>query len=297
MAKFPSIAVVGGGIGGVTVALLLQKAGYECQVYEQSRAITRIGAGINLYPNGTRILNALGLQKQLFAVGLQHDAKRSRDFDTGDLTYIISCKILQDLYGAPVLTIHRGDLAQILTSALKPGTLHLGHSLTALHDDGSKVRLDFGNGGIANADIVIGADGVNSKVREILLGPEPPKYSGDVIYRGLYPISLLKGYMPEDHNKWWHDDRRFVLIYYISASREEAYFIAGAPEPNWGNSDYSPMPVTTEHVVEAFKDFHPDVLRVLGTAPGATRWAILNETHCRSGPEVALSYSAMPAIR
>jgi len=275
MAKFPSIAIVGGGIGGVTAALLLQKEGCECQVYEQSRLITRIGAGINLYPNGTRILNALGLEKQLFAVGLQHDAKRSRDFDTGRLTYIISCTTLQELYGAPVLTIHRGDLAQILTSALKPGTLHLDHSLTALDDSGSKVQLSFANGTTANADIVIGADGVNSKVREILLGPEQPKYSGDVIYRGLYPISRLNGYMPEDHNKWWHDDRRFVLIYYISGSREEAYFIAGAPEPVWGKDDYSPIPVSTEHVVMAFQDFHPDVLRVLAAAPEASRWAIL----------------------
>src|SRR6202011_5413750 len=122
-------------------ALLLQRAGYDCHVYEQSRAITRIGAGINLYPNGTRVLFSLGLDKQLFAVGFQHDAKRSRDFDTGRITYIMQCKELRQLYGAPVLTIHRGDLAQILTSALKAGTLHLDHALTRLDDTGSKVRL------------------------------------------------------------------------------------------------------------------------------------------------------------
>lgn len=270
-----SIAVVGGGIGGATAALLLQKAGYDCHVYEQSRVVTRVGAGINLYPNGTRILASLGLKEELFRYGLTHDAKRSRDFDSGKLTYIISCKELEDLYGAPVLTIHRGDLAQVLTSALKPGTLHLDHALTALEDDGSKVRLTFANGKTASADFVIGADGVNSKVREILLGPERPTYSGDVIYRGLYLIERLNGYRPEDHNKWWHDDRRFVLIYYITARREEAYFIAGAPEPVWGKEDYSPMPVSTEHVVNAFRDFHPDVVRVLAAAPEASRWAIL----------------------
>ncbi len=275
MANPLSIAVVGGGIGGVTAALLLQKAGYDCHVYEQSRVITRIGAGINLYPNGTRILKSLGLERQLFAVGLQHDAKRSRDFDTGRLTYIIECKTLADIYGAPILTIHRGDLAQILTSALRPGTLHLDHSLTELDDSGSKVRLTYANGESAKADVVIGADGVNSKVREILLGPERPTYSGDVIYRGLYPMSRLNGYVPEDHNKWWHDDRRFVLIYYITAGREDAYFIAGVPEPVWGKDDYSPMTVSTEHVVNAFHDFHPDVLRVLAAAPEASRWAVL----------------------
>lgn len=177
MAATPSIAIVGGGIGGVTAALLLQRAGFDCQVYEQARVITRIGAGINLYPNGTRILFSLGFGKQLLAVGLQHDAKRSRDFNSGRITYIIECKELERLYGAPVLTIHRGDLAQILTSALKPGTLHLDHALTALEDTGDQVRLTFASGAAA-ADVVIGADGVNSKVREILLGPEPPKYSG-----------------------------------------------------------------------------------------------------------------------
>jgi 6-hydroxynicotinate 3-monooxygenase len=174
-----------------------------------------------------------------------------------------------------VLTIHRGDLAQILTSALKPGTLHLDRSLTALKDTGSEVHLTFANGATAKADMVIGADGVNSKVREVLLGPERPKYSGDVIYRGLFPIARLNGFIPEDHCKWWHDDRRFVLIYYITKSRQEAYFIAGIPEPVWGEDDYSPMSVTTEHVVNAFRDFHPNVVRVLKGAPEATRWAIL----------------------
>src|ERR1700722_4546256 len=102
MANTPSVAVVGGGIGGVTAALLLQKAGYECHVYEKSSEIARIGAGINLYPNGTRVLTALGLEEQLFKYGLRHRAKVSRDFDTGRLTYSIECKVLEDIYGAPV---------------------------------------------------------------------------------------------------------------------------------------------------------------------------------------------------
>lgn len=275
MAPHRSIAVIGGGIGGVTAALLLQRAGYDCHVYEQSRELARVGAGINLYPNGTRILGSLGLMDELFRFGLQHDVKRSRDFDSGRLTYSIPCQELANLYGAPVLTIHRGDLAQVLASALRPGTLHLDHSLTAIDDDGLKVRLTFANNQMAMADFAIGADGVNSKVREILLGPEQPIYSGDVIYRGLYPISRLNGYLPEDHNKWWHDDRRFVLVYYITGNREEAYFIAGAPEPVWGKDDYAPMQVTTEHVVRAFDDFHPDVVRVLSAAPDASRWAVL----------------------
>jgi len=275
MANSPSIAVIGGGIGGTTAALLLQKAGFDCHVYEQARLVTRIGAGINLYPNGTRVLQSLGLLPKLFTFGLQHDVKRSRDFDTGHLTYAIECKTLEQLYGAPVLTIHRGDLAQILTSALQPETLHLNRSLTGLHDDGSRVRLAFADGSVEMADIVVGADGVNSKVREILLGPEPPKYSGDVAYRGLFPISLLNGFVPEDHAKWWHDNRLFVLIYYITASRDEAYFVACAPEPIWGKDNYSPMLVSTEHLVNVFRDFHPDVLRVLGAAPEVSRWAIL----------------------
>jgi 6-hydroxynicotinate 3-monooxygenase len=275
MVQSRPIAVVGGGIGGVTVALLLQKAGYDCHVYEQARVITRVGAGINLYPNGTRILGSLGLLPELFTYGLQHDVKRSRDFDTGRLTYSISCQELASLYGAPVLTIHRGDLAQVLTSKLRAGTLHLDHSLVGLQEVDDKVVLKFANGSSAEGDFVIGADGVNSKVREILLGPERPTYSGDVIYRGIYPIERLNGYMPEDHNKWWHDDRRWVLIYYIDARRKDAYYIAGVPEPVWGKDDYSPTVVSTEHVVNLFRDFHPDVLRVLAAAPETTRWPIL----------------------
>jgi len=274
MADISSIAVVGGGIGGVTAALLLQKAGYSCQVYEQSCEITRTGAGINLYPNGTRVLKFLGLEKQLYTMGLQHKAKQSRDFDTGRLTYRIECQTLTDLYGAPCLAIHRGDLAQILTSSLQPGTMHLDRSLTALEDTGNHVNLMFANGATAKADIVIGADGVNSKVREILLGPEKPTYSGDVAYRGLFPIELLGGFKPDDHCKWWHNDRRFIIIYYITAGRDEAYFVGGAPEV-WGKDEYSPMNVSSQHLLNVFHDFHPDVLQVLKATPEGSRWAVL----------------------
>lgn len=299
MAELSSIAVVGGGIGGVTAALLLQKAGYDCHVYEQTRDVARVGAGINLYPNGTRILKFLGLEKQLFAFGLQHKAKLSRDFDTGRLTYSIECQTLNDLYGAPCLTIHRGDLAQVLTSALKPGTLHLDRALTALDDTGSHVHLAFANGATAKADIIIGADGVNSKVREILLGPEKPTYSGDVAYRGLFPVELLGGYKPDDHCKWWHDDRRFIIIYYITAGRDEAYFVGGAPEPVWGKDDYSPMKVSAEHLLKVFHDFHPDVQRVLGATPEGcgSRWAIFSSAiRYRYGPAAGLSSSATLVI-
>lgn len=275
MANTPPIAVVGGGLGGVTAALLLQRHGYNCHVYEQASRITRVGAGINLYPNGTRVLKHLGLDKPLTEVGLQHKAKLSRDFDTGRITYQIDCQTLTDLYGAPCATIHRGDLAEILTSALLPGTLHLGKELTGLEDRGQDVRLTFADGSTEIADFVIGADGVNSKVREILLGPEEPIYSGDVVYRGLFPIELLDGFKPEDHCKWWYDTWRYVIIYYISASRKEAYFIAGSREAVWGQSTFAPRQVSSKHLMDLYRDFHPNVARVLKAAPEVNRWPIL----------------------
>jgi 6-hydroxynicotinate 3-monooxygenase len=291
----PRVAVVGGGIGGTTAAILLQQAGYECTVYEQAPAFHRVGAGINFAPNSTRVFRAMGVEKNMLKVGIQHRLKFNREWDTGRVTFTVPVPELTVLYGAPFLACHRGDLHDVLTSAVKPGTLMGGKRLKSLDSRGSGVRLEFEDGKSATADIVIGADGVHSKVREAILGPESPVYYGLVAYRSIFPRALLGNFELADNTKWWGVDR-YVLIYFLNERRDEVYVVTGSPDV-WDSDDFSPQSVDARRMRAAFEGFHPEVQRVLAQCSQVSRWAMLERpprAPWSSGPIVLLGDACHP---
>ena len=176
----------------------------------------------------------------------------SRVWDTGEVLFERPYREWAERFGAHHLIMHRGDLLTVLASALQQGTLLFGKQLVGLEPAGDRTRLRFADGTAAAAEIVIGADGVNSRVREILLGPEPPIYSGTVAYRAIFPASLLRGDpISFDSTKWWSDERlpsqedRHFIIYYLTAQRDEIYFVTGSPEPHW-DGNISSVPARYE---------------------------------------------------
>src|SRR6202034_1268812 len=131
------------------------------------------------------------------------------------------------------------------------------------------IEMIFADGSHEHADIVIGADGVNSKVREVLLGPEDPTYSGFVAYRAIYPARLMGDFrVSADTSKWWSDERlesqedRHFIIYYLTRERDEIYFVTGSPDPNWAGGT-SPVPATIDEIKTCYEGFHPEVQRVI----------------------------------
>lgn len=291
----PRIAIAGGGIGGTTLGILLQRAGYDCTVYEQAPLLARVGAGINLAPNGTRIFGALGLEPRMREVGIQAKFKLSRDFDTGKVTYTVDVPALVARYGAPFFAFHRGDLAEVLAAALAPGTLVCGKRVVGLEPRGAGVRLAFADGTHAEADAVVGADGVNSKVREAILGNAPPIYHGLAAYRAVFPIERVAGLHVDDNTKWWGTDRYF-LTYFMSERRDELYWITGTPEP-WPYEDFAPRAGDLAKVKADFADFHPEVHRVIDAADSCTKWAMLERLPERpwwNGPVVLLGDACHP---
>jgi 6-hydroxynicotinate 3-monooxygenase len=268
------VAIVGGGLGGTTAAILLQRAGYDVTVYEQAPGLVRLGAGINLDPQTMRIMRRLGLEERLMAIGRVSETRFSLDGITGAVTFEAPVARYPELYGGNHFSIHRGDLQEILGAAVAPGIVRLGKRLTGIAEAGDIVRLSFADGSAAEADLVIGADGINSRIREILLGPEQPIYTGVVAYRAVFPTRLLGDFRPADHVKWWTQGRYF-LSYYLTKSRDEFYFMTAAPEPEWGFADFAPMPADMARLRAHFGDFHPDVQRILQACPSAIRWPVL----------------------
>jgi 6-hydroxynicotinate 3-monooxygenase len=259
----------------MTVAGFLQREGFAVTIYEQAPAFSRIGAGIILSANVMKALRRLGLEERIIATGIKAKSYISRAWDTGATMYEIRFDEASEVrFGGPYLNIHRGDLHAVLDHGVAPGTIAFNHRLVALEESPFAIRLVFDNGLKVDADIVIGADGVNSKVREYLLGPEPPRFIGSVAHRAIFPTTALRGFAIPDCTKWWGRDRH-ILVYFMTSKRDEVYVIGVAPRPSW-NTEAASLPSSREELTADFANFHPDLLRVLEVTTDVSVWPIFD---------------------
>ena len=271
------IAIVGAGLGGAAAATLLQKAGFQVDVYEQAPAFSRIGAGIHMGPNIMKIFRRMGIEQQLSEMGSHPDFWFSRDGASGDyLSRIPLGEFARKEYGAAYITVHRGDLHALQMSTIAPGTTHFNKCLTRLEETDTHVNLFFSDGTRTQADIVIGADGINSKIREELLGAEKPLYSGWVAHRALIRSEDLTRYNLNFENcvKWWSEDRH-MMVYHTTAKRDEYYYVTGVPHAAWdfqGNFVDS----SREEMFDAFQDYNPTVQALIHSSESVTKWPLLN---------------------
>jgi len=271
------IAIVGAGLGGAAAATLLQKAGFQVDVYEQAPAFSRIGAGIHMGPNIMKIFRRMGIEQKLSDMGSHPDFWFSRDGASGDyLSRIPLGEFARKEYGAAYITVHRGDLHALQMSTIAPGTTHFNKCLTRLEETDNLVRLHFSDGTSTEADIVIGADGINSKIREELLGAEKPLYSGWVAHRALIRSETLAKYNLNFENcvKWWSEDRH-MMVYHTTAKRDEYYYVTGVPHAAW-DFQGSFVDSSREEMREAFAGYNPTVQALIESSESVSKWPLLN---------------------
>jgi 6-hydroxynicotinate 3-monooxygenase len=267
------IAVVGAGIGGLTVASFLQREGFQVKIYEQAQEFSRVGAGISFSPNVTKVLRRLGIEDALFEAGIKPDHYVSRAWDTGNIKYqfAIDAEYRERNGGSP-LTIHRGDFHATLAQGVASSTVVFDRRLVRLEESKDSIRLVFEKGASVEADIVIGADGLRSKVREHLFGVEPPRFVGAVAYRSIFSADKLRGYEMPDITKWWGPDRH-ILSYFVRSKRDEVNVMAAVPAAAWESEDAS-RSSSKKEFTSLFADFHEDIHRVLDAADEVSVWPI-----------------------
>ncbi len=200
------LIIAGGGIGGMAAALALERAGVEVCVYERSPAFTEVGAGMSLWPNATRILKSWGVLEDLLATG-----EPVTHFDLLRPDGATISEISMRGFDTPTLCLHRADLHRALIRAHPPSRLvSNGRLLRFAQKAGSGVTAEFAGGLRADADGLIGADGVNSAVRAQLHGAAPPIYRGYCIWRGIAPQvpGERKGHITET----WGRGQRFGVM-------------------------------------------------------------------------------------
>lgn len=273
--KSLAIAIVGAGMGGMAVAATLRRAGYtKLTIFEQASRFARIGAGIQMMPNSMKVLRGIGVEERLRTHAFAPYSHLNRVGDTGEVT--LELPMPESLYGAPYLCMHRADLHDALASVVPPGIVQLNKKLTGIAQHDQRVTLSFADGAQATADLVIGADGVHSTVRELILGPEQPLHKGRVAYRAVFPAALMKGKdIGPSRTKWWGADRH-IVIYYTKADRSEIYFVTSVPEPaEWATPESWSAKGDVRELRKAYEGFHPDVRAVLDACPDCHKWAIL----------------------
>ncbi|MBY3122891.1 MULTISPECIES: FAD-dependent monooxygenase [Rhizobium] len=266
------IAIIGAGLGGAAAGALLQHAGFNVQIFEQAPSFSRLGAGIHMGPNVLKIFQRIGMDQKLIDISSTPAYWFSRDGLTGD--YL--SRIPLEGYGATYCTVHRGDLSALQMDTMTPGTVEFNKRLTRLEDNDSDVYLEFQDGTSARATIVIGADGINSRVRETLLGAEKPNYSGWVGHRAMISAEKLKKFdlTFEDCVKWWGPDRH-MMVYYTTSRRDEYYYVTGVPHPAW-EFDGAFVQSSREEMSEAFAGYHPVIQALIEATDDVTKWPLFN---------------------
>jgi len=273
----PRIGIVGGGIGGLTAALALLRKGQNVTIFEQASELQEVGAGLQISPNGVRVLFDLGLERETRAICFEPAGKEIRLWNTGDTWKLFDLGVeSQARYGFPYITVHRNDLHQILVKAveaLSPGAIRLAHRFTDVEQRSGKVELSFHDKPSASFDVVIGADGVHSKMRELLFGAGPARFTGIVAWRGVIPADSLPERLTRPIGTNWVGPGGHVIHYPIRRG-ELINFTSVIERQDWKIESWS-TPGTNEEYHDDYPGWHPDVHAYIEAIPQPFKWALI----------------------
>ena len=279
------VIVIGGGIGGLTAALALQRRGFDVVVYERARAFGEIGAGLIVTANARRALRDLGVDSELEAKSSCVPVTYSCDYATGEVVGKRTREQIVEEYGIATLQVHRADLHGVLLEGVRanaPHSLRPAHEFVALEQDSSGVCVSFSNGTSDKADAVIGADGNASAVRSFLFPGEPTDFNGQVAYRALVPGHLVPQPTRQLQMGMHRAPRRYLLHYPLRGGRIMNVIGCGQAA-NWEEEGWS-IPATNEEFAEAYSDFAPHLVALIRNIPqGALfKWGLRDRDPLKS---------------
>ncbi|KAB2885278.1 MAG: NAD(P)-binding protein [Pseudorhodoplanes sp.] len=268
------IGVIGGGIGGLAAALALSQRGFAVRVFEQSEALREVGAGVQMAPNATRVLRALGLEAPLHKIGFQPQAIVVRDWDDGREKRRTPLQDAGRRYGAAYYQVHRADLLEMIASALGDAQLELNARVAAVSSTphGAAVTLD---GGRQEAfDLVVGCDGIHSLVRRTLHGPQSPRFTGTMCWRALTPAEVFPSGFVAPEMTIWMGPLGHIVVYYVRGGRY-VNMVAVRRSRAWVEESWS-VPSSAPELSAAFPRVNADVRILLGRAQNAFKWGLFD---------------------
>jgi 2-polyprenyl-6-methoxyphenol hydroxylase-like FAD-dependent oxidoreductase len=272
------VAIIGAGIGGLALGLALREHGVAAEVFEQAPVLAELGAAVGVGGNATRLLRRMGLLEELEAVATVPTELVYRRWRTGER---IAAHPVRDgdtyrkRVGAPWLGIHRAEYQRVLGTAYGSAGLHLEHRLVDLVQEPDAVTLTFANGRTAQADVVVGADGVRSVVRQSVSDGDDIVYSGTSGFRGIVARADVPTLPDPEALQFWMGPDAHLLHYAIGSDAEEINLLAVVEGPrSWDAADRWLTEVEPDDVLAQFSGWHPAATEMVAAAAPAVRWGL-----------------------
>jgi salicylate hydroxylase len=274
------LILVGAGVGGLTAALALQRAGFKVEVYEQAPELGEVGAGLTISPNGRHVLDHLMGETAMNHICYVPDGGAVKHYATGEtLVDTRRGNRPREQYGAAYAQVHRADLHRALVDAVTevdPGAIRVNHTFERLEEYDDRIVAHFAGGKTATGDVLIGCDGGRSQVRNVLWGAEATRYTGYIAWRGMVPLEALDtDLMYPDSAVFIADDRSFLrykvrqgtLMNYVGLMQKEA----------WVEEGWSIQGEISELLAE-YDAFCPEVKTIIqATPPGILhKWGLFD---------------------
>ncbi|HWH25367.1 MAG TPA: FAD-dependent monooxygenase [Pseudolysinimonas sp.] len=271
----PSIAIVGGGLGGFATAAALQKVGFDVEVFERTRELGEIGSGINVSQQAIKGLYASGLAGRLDPIGNRIENQIHRSMYTGEQlskTELMRTDAVEGRFTAPYYAFHRRDLLDALAGAVDPSRVHLNHLLVDLSESKDGVELVFENGVRRTFDFVIGADGIRSRVREALYGEQPAEFTGQVAWRALVSADVVGRDILGPNVYSWVGKGSHVMTYYVRG-REQVNLTTQLDSDEWVGEGWS-IPGDAEELRAAFPELAPTLRKIIDSVDVTLKWGL-----------------------
>jgi salicylate hydroxylase len=273
------IVIAGAGIGGLCASLALAKRGFEVAVYEQSPQLGEVGAGLQLSPNAMHVLKALGIAEQIKTKAFRPKSAVMRHFQTGKTYFTVPLgEVASQKYGADYLHIHRADLHSVLHQACEQMhvPIYLGQAVQSYHQSPQNLTIQLENGESLDADLLIGADGIRSKVQACMLGQTSAQFTGQVAWRGVVAANKVpKGLIKPNANLWVGPGKHFVS-YYVRGG-DLVNFVAVQERDDWQKESWN-EPGDIKELRATFSGWHPEVTELLAASEQCFLWALFDRT-------------------
>jgi len=266
------VVIIGGGIGGLTAANALSRAGIEVAVYEAAAELKEIGAGVALHPNAMKVLRAIGVEGSVREVAGQAPWQVMRNWKTGRVISRTSREQQAASFGITGATVHRADLLDVLAGALPASLVTLGQRCTGVRPDGNLAVARFADGSEVEADVIVGADGIHSQVRTSLFGPDAPRFTGKICYRSVIPAGAVRGTQPRVEGSQWLGPHGTIVLYPLRGD-ELINVVCHYDDASYRHESWI-AECGHQEVLERYAGWHESLLRLFAAADTWYKWAL-----------------------
>ena len=270
------VVIIGAGIGGLAAALALIRQGVGVDVYEQAPELRELGAGVQISSNGTRVLHALGLGEAAERLGVVVAGKEIRLWSTGQTWKLFDLGAISvERYGFPYMMFHRGDLHAMLLDAIRrerPDAIHLNRKCVGLTQNADSVTIEFERGEKVTAPLVIGADGVQSRVRFAAFGADQPEFTGIIAWRILVPRERVPEGIRMNVGTNWVGPGGHVVHYPVRGG-QLLNFVGLLERDDWRVESWT-VQGSKDEFANDFRNWHSDIHDAIRAGDTPYKWAL-----------------------